>query len=201
MKLLQEIIKMRRFLFAAIFVVALTGVRAAEVAGVKLDDRLRLAPGGPELVLNGAGIRTRVFFKVYVGALYLPEKKVAASDVLALAGPKRVAMAMLRDLTAQQLSEALAEGISNNSSAAEQAALKARVDELLAIMNSLGEAKKGDAIALDFLPESGTRVVVNGQSRGKSIAGEDFYRALLRIWLGDKPVDDDLKKGMLGQAG
>jgi hypothetical protein len=201
MKLLQEIIKMRRFLFAAIFVVALTGVRAAEVAGVKLDDRLRLAPGGPELVLNGAGIRTRVFFKVYVGALYLPEKKVAASDVLALAGPKRVAMAMLRDLTAQQLSEALAEGISNNSSAAEQAALKARVDELLAIMNSLGEAKKGDAITLDYLPQSGTRVVVNGQPRGKPIAGEDFYRALLRIWLGDKPVDDDLKKGMLGQAG
>lgn len=192
---------MRRLLFAAIFIIAMTGVRAAEVAGVKLDDRLRLAPGGPELVLNGAGIRTRVFFKVYVGALYLPEKKATANDVLALAGPKRVAMAMLRDLTAQQLSEALGDGIRNNSTAAEQEALKARVEELLAIMNALGEAKKGDAITLDFLPESGTRVVVNGQPRGRPIAGEDFYRALLRIWLGDKPVDDDLKKGMLGQAG
>src|SRR3972149_4215151 len=132
MKLLQEIIKMRRFLFAAIFVVALTGVRAAEVAGVKLDDRLRLAPGGPELVLNGAGIRTRVFFKVYVGALYLPEKKAAASDVLALAGPKRVAMAMLRDLTAQQLSDGLVGEISNISGAAEEVELKARIDELVA---------------------------------------------------------------------
>lgn len=192
---------MRRLLFAAIFIIAMTGVRAAEVAGVKLDDRLRLAPGGPELVLNGAGIRTRVFFKVYVGALYLPEKKATANDVLALAGPKRVAMAMLRDLTAQQLSEALGDGIRNNSTAAEQEALKARVEELLAIMNALGEAKKGDAITLDFLPESGTRVVVNGQPRGKPIAGEDFYRALLRIWLGDKPVDDDLKRAMLGQGG
>src|SRR3972149_6553280 len=104
MKLLQEIIKMRRFLFAAIFVVALTGVRAAEVAGVKLDDRLRLAPGGPELVLNGAGIRTRAIFKVYVAGLYLPEKKGTTGEVLALAGPKRVAMTMLRDLGAQQLS-------------------------------------------------------------------------------------------------
>ena len=192
---------MKRLFIAALFVSALTAAQAVEVAGVKLDDRLRLAPGGPELVLNGAGIRTRVFFKVYVGALYLPEKKAAANDVLALAGPKRVAMAMLRDLTAQQLSEALAEGISNNSSAAEQAALKARIDELLVIMNSLGEAKKGDAITLDFLPESGTRVVVNGQPRGKPIMGDDFYRALLRIWLGDKPVDGDLKKGMLGQPG
>jgi hypothetical protein len=181
--------------------VAALGVQAAEVGGVKLEDRLRLAPGGPELVLNGAGIRTRVFFKVYVGGLYLTEKKGTASDAIGLAGPKRVSMTMLRDLTAQQLSEGLADGIRNNSSAAEQEALKARVDELVGIMNALGEAKKGDTILLDFLPESGTRMVVNGQPRGKPIAGDDFYRALLRIWLGDKPVDGDLKQGMLGQAG
>ncbi|OFZ88195.1 MAG: hypothetical protein A2V78_03260 [Betaproteobacteria bacterium RBG_16_64_18] len=191
---------MKRIIFALFFVVAFTGASAAEVGGVKLDDKLRLTPTGPELVLNGAGIRTRVFFKVYVGALYLAEKKAAANDVLALAGPKRVAMSMLRDLTAQQLSEALVEGINNNANAAEQTALKARIDELVAIMNALGEAKKGDAILLDFLPGSGTRVVVNGQPRGKPITGEDFYRALLKIWLGDKPVDDDLKKGMLGRA-
>jgi len=192
---------MKSAILAVSLAVAALGVQAAEVGGVKLEDKLRLTPTGPELVLNGAGIRTRVFFKVYVGALYLPEKKAAANDVLALAGPKRVAMNMLRDLTAQQLSEGLADGIRNNSSATEQEALKARTDELVAIMNALGEAKKGDVILLDFLPESGTRMVVNGQPRGKPIAGDDFYRALLRIWLGDKPVDDDLKKGMLGQAG
>ena len=192
---------MKSLFIAACFVSALTAAQAAEVAGVKLDDRLRLVVGGPELVLNGAGVRTRAIFKVYVGGLYLTEKKGATAEVLALAGPKRVSMTMLRDLTAQQLSEALAEGIRNNSTAAEQEALKARIDELLAIMNALGEAKKGDAILLDFLPDSGTRVVVNGQPRGKPIAGDDFYRALLRIWLGDKPVDGDLKRGMLGQAG
>ena len=192
---------MKRLFIAVLFVSALTAAQAAEVAGVKLDDKLRLAPGGPELVLNGAGIRTRTIFKVYVAGLYLPEKKGTTADVLALAGPKRVAMTMLRDLGAQQLSEALAEGIRNNSSAVEQETLKARIEELLAIMNSLGEAKKGDAILLDFLPASGTHIVVNGQPRGKPITGDDFYRALLRIWLGDKPVDDDLKKGMLGQAG
>ena len=192
---------MKRLFIVTLFVSALTAAQAAEIAGVKLDDKLRLAPGGPELVLNGAGIRTRVFFKVYVAGLYLPEKKGTTAEVLALAGPKRVAMTMLRDLGAQQLSEALAEGIRNNSTAAEQEALKARIEELLAIMNALGEAKKGDAIQLDFLPDSGTRVVVNGQPRGKPIAGDDFYRALLRIWLGDKPVDGDLRRGMLGQAG
>jgi hypothetical protein len=192
---------MKRLLIAACFLFSLPVAQAAEVAGVKLEDRLRLAPGGPELVLNGAGIRTRAIFKVYVAGLYLAEKKGTTGEVLALPGPKRVAMTMLRDLGAQQLSEALADGIRGNSSAAEQEALKGRTDELLAVMNALGEAKSGDAILLDFLPESGTRVVVNGQPRGKPIAGEDFYRALLRIWLGDRPVDGDLKRGMLGQPG
>jgi hypothetical protein len=43
-------------------------------------------------------------------------------------------------------------------------------------------------------------VLVDGAPKGKPIAGDDFYRGLLRIWLGDKPVDADLKKGMLGQG-
>ena len=192
---------MKRLLAATLLVCILTASQAAEVAGVKLEDRLRLAPGGPELVLNGAGIRTRVFFKVYVAGLYLAEKRGAPGEVLALPGQKRVAMTMLRDLGAQQLSDALVEGIRNNSSDAEQEALKGRIDEIVAIMNAIGEAKTGDRIQLDFLPDSGTRVVVNGEPRGKPIAGEDFYRALLRIWLGDKPVDGDLKQGLLGRAG
>jgi hypothetical protein len=192
---------MKRWVLAIWLAVAGIGAYAAEVGGVKLEDKLRLTPGGPELVLNGAGIRTRAIFKVYVGGLYLTERKGAAAEVLALAGPKRVSMTMLRDLTAQQLSEGLAEGIRNNSSAAEQEALKGRVDELVGVMNAMNEAKKGDVILLDFLPESGTRMVFNGQPRGKPIAGEDFYRALLKIWLGDKPVDGDLKRGMLGQPG
>ena len=192
---------MKRMILVLSLALMSNGAGAAEVAGVKLDDKLRLTPAGPELVLNGAGIRTRFFFKVYVGALYVSEKKASAADVLALAGPKRVAMHMLRELTAQQLTEALAEGMSNNATDAEQATLKGRIDELVTVMNGLGEAKTGDAIALDFLPGAGTRVVVNGKPRGRPIQGEDFYRALLRIWLGENPADDDLKKGMLGQGG
>ena len=191
---------MKRLFVAVLLSSMLAASQAAEVAGVKLEDKLRLAPGGPELVLNGAGIRTRVFFKVYVAGLYLAEKKGATNDVLALPGPKRVSMTLLRDLGAQQLSEALVEGIRNNSSAAEQEALKGRIDELVAVMNAIGEARTGDRIQLDFLPDSGTRVVLNGEPRGKPIPGEDFYRALLRIWLGDKPVDGDLKQGLLGRA-
>ncbi len=73
-----------------------------------------------------------------------------------------------------------------------------RIAELSAIMNELKEARKGMAILLDWQPGTGTVVAVDGKTRGKPIAGEDFYRALLRIWLGERPVQDDLKKALLG---
>jgi hypothetical protein len=172
---------------------------AAEVAGVKVEERVKL--GSSELLLNGAGVRTRVIFKVYVGALYLPERKSGAAEVIALKGAKRVSMTLLRDLGAKQLTDALEEGVRANHSEAEIAPLKERLDELVAVMNEIGSAKEKTVITLDFLPESGTRVTVDGAARGKPVPGEDFYVALLKIWLGDKPVDSDLKKAMLGQGG
>ena len=168
---------------------------ALEVAGVKLADKARVGAG--ELVLNGAGIRTRVIFKLYVGALYLTEKKSAAAEVLEEKGAKRVALTLLRDLSGKQLNEAFEMGIQANHSAAELEPIKPRIAELLSLLT---DVKEGDVILLDFLPESGTVVSLNGTVKGKPIPGEDLYRALLRIWLGDKPVDGDLKKGMLGQA-
>jgi hypothetical protein len=173
---------------------------AAEVGGVKLADKMRFDTGGPELVLNGAGIRTRFVVKVYVAGLYLTEKKGAAADAIALGGPKRVSITMLRDVGAQQFNDALLDGFRANNSAAEVEKLKGPLDELSAVMSALGEAKKGSVIALDFVPGTGTRVLVDGAAKGKPIAGDEFYRGLLRIWLGDKPVDGDLKKGMLGQG-
>jgi hypothetical protein len=172
---------------------------AAEVEGVSVDERVRV--GGTELQLNGAGVRTRIVFKVYVGALYLPERKSAAAEILALKGPKRVSMTMLRGLGARQLADALEAGIRANHSEAESAALKARIDALVAVMNEIGSVKEKTVITLDFLPEAGTRISVDGAARGRPIPGEDFYAALLRIWLGDKPVDADLKKAMLGRGG
>jgi hypothetical protein len=174
-------------------------VPAAEVAGVKLDDKVRVAPNSPELALNGAGVRTRFFVKVYVGALYLMEKKTAAADVLALGGPKRMHLAMLREVTGQQMSDAITEGFQANNSPADQGRYKAQIAELAGSMNALATVKKDDALAFEYLPDTGTRLLLNGEVKGKAIADEGFYRALLNVWLGDKPVDADLKKGLLGQ--
>ena len=169
---------------------------AAEVAGVKVEDRVRLESS--ELVLNGAGLRTKYFLSIYVAGLYLPEKKASAVDVLALTGAKRISMRLMRGLSAKQLTDALELGIRANTTTAEREALKGRLGELTDIMNTIHSAKEGDLITLDWLPGAGTRITLNGEHRGGVIAGEDFYRALLRIWLGDEPAQESLKKALLG---
>lgn len=173
-------------------------VGAAEIAGVKLDEKTSVA--GQDVVLNGAGIRTRVIVDVYVGALYLSAKKTTPAEVYAQPGAKRVQMTLLRDLSGKTISDAFAEGIQNNTTDAEKQAVKARADEMLGIVSAVGDGKKGDVIQLDFVPGTGTQIVFNGKPRGKPIAGDDFYRVLLRIWLGDSPVDGRLKRAMLGGA-
>ena len=169
---------------------------AAEVAGVKIDDKTRVS--NADLVLNGAGLRKRAFFQVYAIGLYVPQKTQTAAQLVEQPGPKRVAIHMLRDVGADAFTEALADGIRANHSEAEVKALEPRVKELAAIIAELKEAKKGMAIMLDWQPGAGTVLLANGAARGKPIQGEDFYRALLKIWVGDKPVQDDLKKALLG---
>lgn len=171
---------------------------AAEVAGVKLDDKAKL--GNAELVLNGAGLRTKVFFKVYVIGLYLPAKAATTEAVLAQKGAKRAQIVLVRDVSAEDFSGALIDGLKNNHSEAEFSALKARADQLREAMVAAGEVKSGTVVSLDYLPETGTRLTIAGKQQGKDLPGEDFYNGLLRIWLGNHPAQDNLKEAMLGKA-
>jgi hypothetical protein len=186
-----------RIIACLLCVLAVQGAAALEVAGVKLDDKVKV--GGSELLLNGAGVRTRFMFKVYVAALYLPARAASEREVLAQKGPKRIALTLLRDIGAERLIGGLRDGIEANQSAERIAALQARLEQLEATMRAIGEAKERSVITLDFQPESGTQVTVDGVPKGKPITGEDFYDALLQIWLGAKPVEAALKDGMLAR--
>lgn len=167
--------------------------RSAEVAGVKFDERAQVA--GATLSLSGAGLRERFIFDVYAVALYVADPK---ADRITQGGAKRVAIRMLRDVDADTFARALVDGMRPNHDEATMKALEPRIAELNAIMAAAKQAKKGMAIDLDWDPAAGTRVSIDGREAGKPIAGEDFYQALLRVWLGPKPVQGDLKKALLG---
>ncbi len=173
---------------------AAPGLHALEVAGVQVEEKAKV--GSQDLVLNGAGIRSKVFIKVYIGALYVPQKASSAAALVDGNGPRRMSLRLLRDVDADSLYNALRDGLKDNSSETEQAAFKPQQDQFAAIMRKVGNAKNGDTVTLDFSGE-GVAVSFNGESKG-SVAGAPFAKALLKVWLGDNPVDGSLKKALLG---
>lgn len=182
------------FVLAAACLLAGTQALAAEVAGVRIEDQARA--GSTDLVLNGAGLRTRLFFKVYAGALYLPKKSTDATAIIESTEPRRVVLHMLRNLDADSLFGALLDGLKKNHDDAEMTVLKPDIDQFERIMRGIGKARAADVIVIDFTSAAVT-VAFNGQPRG-SVAGASFGRALLKVWLGEKPADADLKRAMLG---
>ena len=169
---------------------------ATEVAGIKLDDTVTVA--NQRLVLNGAGIRTRAIFKVYVAALYLPQKKETLKDIAALPGARRVAVVMLREVSSEDLGEAMITGIRKNSTAEETRRFGPQMMKMTDIFAKIPKLKKGESFNLDWVPGSGTVVSVEGKPVADPIPDEAFYNAILKIWLGDDPADSDLKPAMLG---
>jgi hypothetical protein len=153
--------------------------------------------GSRDLQLNGAGVRTKIIFDLYVAALYLGEKTTSDVSVLDDAGEKRMALHLLRDIGAGHLLSSFNNAIKANHTARELATLDGSIKEFSAIFNTMDEVKKGQVVTLDYLPASGTQVSVDGVLKG-TVAGDAFQRALLKIWLGDRPAQDDLKKKLLG---
>jgi long-chain acyl-CoA synthetase len=183
----------RKFAFLTAICITSLPIFAADVGGVKLDDKMSL--GGQEVVLNGAGVRTKFMVKVYVGSLYVPAKATTAAAVSAKA-PRRVQLNMLRDVGSDQMVDALVDGVKQANPPADVAAVKAETDQLAAIMKSIGQLKEGNVLAFDFV-DGATKVSLNGAPKG-SIPGEAFNKALMNAWLGDNAVQSDLKKAMLG---
>jgi hypothetical protein len=182
---------------AAVLYLAMSlAASAATIAGVRIDDTVQVGP--TPLVLNGAGKRTKLIFDVYVAGLYLPARTSDGDEALREPGPKRLSMTLMRNLSAAQLIDALREGLSRNNTADQLARLQPQIDSLVATMTAAGAANSGDVLTLDFLADGTTRVGRNGKATGDPIAGADFQRALLGVWLGAKPVQDDLKKSLLG---
>jgi hypothetical protein len=170
---------------------------AAEVEGVKLDDSAKVA--GKDLKLNGAGVRTRAIFKVYVMGLYLPEKKKTAAEVLAIDGPRRFTLVMLRDISGEDFGEAFMSGINKNTDKAEKSKIINQMARFGEIFTTQGSLKKGDILVTDWVPGTGTVMTLNGKSVSEPLPDVAFFNALLKIWLGDKPADTSLKPALLGE--
>ncbi len=195
---------MTRILFAALLLSVLAfvpGARAAEIEGVKIDDKITLVKGGPALVLNGAGVRHKfAFIKVYIGSLYLTKKISDRDAILADPGHKRVSIHVLADeITAPDFIASMNNALAANLVPHELALLEKRIRDLNTMMAGVKVINKGTVVNIDYIPNVGTRIIINGQEK-ITIPGEDFFRGLLHIWIGNQPVDGRLRDAMLGKT-
>lgn len=183
---------MKRWLF--ILMLILPGVAVGtEVAGIAVPDTVTVE--GKVLHLNGAGIRTKFFFDIYVGALYRPDAVHDATGVLEQPAPSAVTMDFLyKSVDQEKLTRGWSEGFRKNLSPDALQKLESRLKQFNAMF---GGARRGDHYLFEFRSDGSTVVVFNGKLVG-SIEGGDFQRALLSVWLGNSPADADLKRAMLG---
>lgn len=171
---------------------------AAEVSGVKLEDQVVV--GNQSLQLNGAGTRYKLVFKVYVSSLYLAAKKSSAAEVFAAAGPKRLSIAMLRDVGNEEFARSFIAGIRQNTDKADKVRITPQLLKFGELFASIPELKKGDLLTIDWVPGSGMQIQLNGKKIADTFPDAVFYNAILKIWLGENPADDMLKRLMLGET-
>ena len=152
------------------------------------------------LQLNGVGGRSVpvIHMRVFATALYLPQPSHQVDTIIDMEGAKRIQIRMNYGVAGKEFKKALLRGIEKNYSPQAQEALAPRTQAFAAIIDSFGKVKSGDVINLDFLPEQGLLISINGQSKGQPIAGADFYAAVLRIFIGDRPAEKDMKERLLG---
>lgn len=197
---------LRRALLCALTALALpltasaqTPATTVDAGGAKFETTAEV--GGQKLLLNGTGVRYRAIFKVYGAGLYLPAKADSTEAVLKMAGPKRIMLKLLRDVDGKDLGKAFTDGMEKNLVAEERARTITGIFKFGQIFQDIKRASSGTPIHVDWLPNTGAQVYVDGKATGEPIKEVEFFNAVLRIWLGDKPADDKLKAGLLGQAG
>lgn len=182
---------MRLRLLAMCLSLAAAVAFAAEVAGVKLPDSVEA--GGKTLKLNGAGLRKKVVFKVYVAGLYLESPSKDPAAIISTDEVRSMRLHILRSLEAGKITEAITEGFEKNSKP-QMPTLKARLEKFNAMFPNV---KDGDEIVMTYVPGRGTSVTAKGAEQG-IIEGKDFADALFSVWLGPNPVQEDLKKALSG---
>lgn len=186
---------MKRILLAVVFLLLLgSSALALTVARVSVEPTVTL--NGQSLNLNGAGLRSKFFIKVYVGALYAERKLGSAAAVLADPGSKLILMRFIHSKVAKEkILDAFSAGFANNTP---QLAGKAEVHEFLSLFRN--DFVAGDIVDLALAGDGTVSASHNGRPLG-TVRSALLARGILGIYFGDEPADKDLKAGMLGGEG
>jgi hypothetical protein len=191
-------INLKTFLLAATLLATLipNAYAGLEFSGVKVEDTATVA--GAKLQLNGAGVRYKGPFKVYVGDLYTTKKVRSLDELTAAPGPKRLSMTFLRDIEAGPFGKLLTRGVEDNVPKAEMSKLVPgliRMSEIFTVNKNL---LPGETVTIDWIPGTGMVITAKGKVQGEPFKEPEFYKAIMSIWFGPVPADFNLKDALLG---
>jgi Chalcone isomerase-like len=191
-------INLKQFLLATTLLATLipNAYASLEFSGVKVEDTATVA--GTKLQLNGAGIRYKGPFKVYVGDLYTTKKVSSLDELTAAPGPKRMSMTFLRDIEAGPFGKLLTRGVEDNVPKAEMSKLVPgliRMSEIFTVNKNL---LPGETVTIDWIPGTGMVITAKGKVQGEPFKEPEFYKAIMSIWFGPVPADFKLKDALLG---
>ena len=172
--------------------------QATEVAGVKFEPSVQVS--GAKLQLNGAGVRYKAIFKVYAAGLYLSTKAASPEAALAAPGPKLLQIVMLREIDGNELGKLFTKGMEQNVAREDFSKSIPGILRMSDVFSTRKKLAAGESFALEWVPGSGTIIIVNGKPAGEPIKEPEFYASLMKIWLGNSPADSMLKEALLGKA-
>ena len=180
-------------LMLATALLATTSVSGAATAFEKTT-----ALAGSTLVMNGTGTRYKAIFKVYDMAMYLPATAKTSEAVLAQPGPKKLSFVAQRKVSGTDLGLAFLRGLKDNNPPELMRKHTLSTTRLIDIFSGKSHVDEGHTFAMEFVPGKGTQFFIQGVAQGDAIDDAEFFQMVLRIWLGNDPVDMRLKEGLLG---
>jgi hypothetical protein len=178
--------------------IGMTVAATVDIAGVKFEDTID--QGSSKLVLNGAGVRYKAVFKVYSAGLYLPKKTTSPEEALSMSGSKRISITMLRDIDSNELGKLFTRGVEDNAPKTEMSKLIPGLVRMSQVFSDQKKLMTGDSFTFEWIPGTGGVLTVKGKPQGEPFKEQEFFTALLRIWLGPVPADYKLKEALLAKT-
>ncbi|MCD0470924.1 chalcone isomerase family protein [Flavobacterium sp. JAS] len=166
-----------------------------EVNGVTVPRKIEVQ--NKTMQLNGAGGRSKMWLEVYVQALYLSQLSQDPKFII----DSDTEMAIRIEITSSmvssnKLTKAMNTGF-EKSAGSNLEELRPRIEQFKTLLSDAITEK--DVFILWYNPLDQTVSVIKNEVPKGKIPGFDFKKALFGIWLSDKPVDETLKKHLLGQ--
>jgi hypothetical protein len=155
---------------------------------------------GERLQLNGSGSRYKSTLRVCDAALYTRSPVRREQALHALPGAKRLHLVAVRDIRSSELVHLLVRAAIERTNGEPVPVRAADMAQIARRLDASVHVKRGDSFGFDFVPGSGTQVLLNGDPLGPPLADPALFQILLGPWLGSHAADAALKHALLGQG-